>query len=66
MILRHRIMLALRENPIDHLVKTLTAEIQLHMFKVMRRTVAYVMIKAEVFLVVPEVKGLAAHMANLR
>ena len=65
MILRHRIMLTLRENPINHLVETLTAEIQLHMFKVMRRTVAYVMIKAEVFLVVPKVKDLATHVANL-
>ena len=59
-------MLALRQYPIDYRIKALAAEVQLYTFKVVRRTVANMMVKAEVFLVVPEVKGLAAHMANLR
>ena len=59
-------MLALRQYPIDYLIKALAAEVQLYTFKVVRRTVANMMVKTEIFLVVPEVKGLAAHMANLR
>jgi hypothetical protein len=49
----------------DHLIKTLAAEVQLYVFKVMGRTVADMMVKAEVFLVIPKVKGFAAHIANL-
>ena len=58
-------MLALRQYPIDYLIKALAAEVQLYTFKVVRRTVANMMVKAEVLLVVPKVKGLATHMAHL-
>ena len=50
MVLRHRIMLALRKDPIDHLIEAVAAEIQANALKIVCRAVADVVVKAEVFL----------------
>ena len=63
MVLRHRIVLALWKNPIDHLIEAVAAEIQTNALKIVCRAIADVVIKAEVFLVVPKVKELTAHIA---
>ena len=65
MILRHRIVLALRKNPIDHLIEAVATEIQTDTLKIVCRAVADIVVKAEVFLVVPKVKELTAHIADL-
>ena len=65
MILRHWIVLALRDNPIDNLIEAVATEIQPNSLKIVRRAVANVVVKAEVFLVVPKVKELTAHIADL-
>ena len=63
MVLRHRIVLAPRKNPIDHLIESVAAEIQTDTLKIMCRAVADIVVKAEVFLVVPKLKELTAHIA---
>ena len=64
MVLRHRIVLALRKNPIDHLIEAVAAEIQANALKIVCRAVADIVVKAEVFLVIKKVKHLAAHIAD--
>ena len=65
MILRHWIVLALRKDPIDHLIEAVAAEIQANALKIVCRAIADIVVKAEVFLVVKKVKHLAAHIADL-
>ena len=64
MILRHWIVLALWDNPIDHLIEAVATEIQANALKIVCRAIADVVVKTETFLVIPKIEGIAAHIAG--
>ena len=64
-IRRHRVDLTLGKEPIQGFIKAIAAEMQPNPLRVVSGAVTDMIIKAEILLIVPQVKCLAADIASL-